>query len=78
VEERLFLSRIARKGGDVINRHTQVPAFVEPDLADPALAFLDQTAMPARVTLQRAAVEVFGQLRRTFGGHRIEYGGERC
>jgi hypothetical protein len=53
-------------------------AFVESDLADTAFTFLDQAAMPTGVTLQRARIKMFGQLGRTFGGHRIEDCGERC
>lgn len=78
MEERLFLSRIAGECGDVIHRHTQVSAFVKSDLADTALAFLDQTPVTAGIALQRVALEMLGQLGRTFGGHRIEYGGQRC
>jgi hypothetical protein len=38
VEERFFLGRIAGERGDVIRGHAQVPAFVESNLADAALA----------------------------------------
>jgi hypothetical protein len=41
-------------------------------LSDAALTGLDQTAMPARVTLKRVLIEMLGQLRRTFGGHLVQ------
>ena len=76
VEERFFLSWIASEGGDVVCRHAKMAAFVESDFADAAFALLDQAAMTTGITLQCAAVEVLSQLRRTFGGHRVEDGGE--
>ena len=78
VEERFFLSRIAREGRYVICRDTKMSAFVEAHLADTAFAELDQAAMTAGITFQCAAFEMLGQLGRTFSGHRVEYGGERC
>lgn len=78
MEERLFLGWIARERGDVVCRHAKMPALVEADFANPAFSGLDQAAMTAGVTLQRARVEVFGQLGRTFRGHRVEDSGERC
>jgi hypothetical protein len=55
-----------------------MPCFVEANFANPALPRLDQAAMTARITLQRAFVEMFSQLGRTFRRHRIENSGERC
>jgi hypothetical protein len=55
-----------------------MPAFVEANFANAAFLGLDQAAMTAGITLQRAPVEMFGQLGRTFRRHRIEDGGERC
>ena len=78
MEKRLFLLWIAGESGDVVCRHAQMPAFVEANLADPALSGLDQAAMAAGITLERARVEMFGQLGRTFRRHRIEDSGERC
>ena len=78
MEERLFLRWIARERGDVVCGHAQMPAFVEANFANPAFPLIDQAAMTAGVTLQRARVEMFGQLGRTFRSHRIEDGGERC
>jgi hypothetical protein len=49
-----------------------MPALVESHLADAAFTQLDQASMPARVTLQRAGFEMFGQLGRTFSGHRVD------
>jgi len=54
-----------------------MPAFVESHLANTAFAQLDQATMPARVALQGAGVEMFGQLGRTFCGQRIENFGQR-
>ena len=78
MEERLFLGRIAGERGDVVRRDAQVTAFIEANFANAALPLFNQAAMAARVTLQRARVEMFGQFRRTFRGHRVENGRERC
>jgi len=78
MEERLFLGWIAGERSDVVCRHAQVPALVEADFADAAFPDFDQAAMAAGVALERARVEMFGEFRRAFRGHRIEDGGERC
>jgi len=78
VKKRFFLGRIAGECGDVVCRHAKMPAFVEPNFANTAFLRLDQAAMAAGITLERARVEMFGQLGRTFRRHRIENSGERC
>ena len=78
MEERLFLRGIARERRYVVRGHAQMPAFVEANFANAAFSGLDQAAMAAGVTLQRARVEMFSQLGRTFRRHRIEDSGERC
>ena len=75
MEERFFLRWIARERGNVVCRHAKVSAFVEANFANPAFPGLDQAAMTAGVTLERARVEMFSQLGRTFRGHGIEDGG---
>ena len=72
VEKRFFLSRITGEGSNVVNRHTKMPVFVESHLTNAAFAEFYQAAMSARVALQRAGVEMFRQLGRTFSSHRIE------
>jgi hypothetical protein len=72
VEERFFLSRIASQGGDVVYRHAQLAAFIETNFTDAAFAGLNQATVTARITLQCAGVEVFGEFGRTLSGHRIE------
>src|SRR5207247_9409014 len=72
MKERLLLSRIALQRRHVIHRHAQMPALVETDLADAALAFLDQAAMPAGVTLKRPPRQMLGQLGRAFGGPLVQ------
>ena len=69
VKERFLFRRIASQRGDIIDGHAQVATFIEANFADAALAFLNETAMTARVALQRVAGQVLGQLRRAFGGH---------
>ena len=78
MEERLFLGWIAGKRGNVVCGHAQMAAFVEADSTDAALPHVDQAAIAAGVTLERARVEMFGEFRRAFRGHRVEDGGERC
>ena len=78
MEERLLLCRIAGEGGDVIRRDTKMAALIESNLADAALAFLDQASMATGITLQRACIEMFSQLGRAFDGHRIQHGGQWC
>jgi hypothetical protein len=46
--------------------------LVKANFTDAALAGLNQAAMPARVTLQRAVLEMFGQFRRACGGHLVQ------
>jgi hypothetical protein len=55
-----------------------VATFIEPDLADTAFTLFDQTPVTARVAFKRSGVEVFGEFGRSFHGHRVEDGGERC
>jgi hypothetical protein len=47
-------------------------AFVEANFADAALAFFDEAAMAAGVTLQGAARQVFCKLSRAFDGHFVQ------
>ena len=68
-----LLSWIAGERGDVVCRHAQMSALVEANFADAALAFFDETAMAAGVTLQRAAFKMLGQFRRAFSGQRVEH-----
>jgi hypothetical protein len=49
-----------------------MPVFVEADFANAALAFLNQTTMAARETVQRLVRQMLGQLRRGFGGHLVQ------
>jgi hypothetical protein len=76
VEKRLFLRRIASQRRNVIRGHAQMTVLVEADFADPSLAGFDEASMTTRITLQCSCIEVFGQLGRALGGHRIEHGRE--
>jgi hypothetical protein len=78
VEEGFFFSRITGESGNVVRRDAKVPALVEANFADAALARVYQASMAAGVTPQRARIQVLGQFGRTFSRHRIEDGRERC
>jgi hypothetical protein len=78
VKKRFLFGWITRQRSHVIRGHAQVAGFIEPHFANTAFALFDQTTMPARVTFQRPGVEMFGEFGRTFYGHRIEDGCERC
>ena len=60
MKERFLLGWVAGERGDIIRRHAQMSGFVEANFADAALAFFDQAAMAAGVTLQSAVGEMFG------------------
>jgi hypothetical protein len=72
MKERFLFGRITGEGGHVIYRHAQMTGFVKRTLQMPRLPDLNQAAMPAGVTLQRAVLEMFGQLRRACGGHLVQ------
>ena len=59
MEEWLLLSRIAGECSNVICGHTQVTTFVEPDLADPAFAIVNEAAMTACKTFECTILEMF-------------------
>src|SRR5262245_54870375 len=56
VEERLLLDRVALHAGDVAERHLELPAFVEPHLADAAQAVTDEAAVAARQAADAVAL----------------------
>ena len=64
--------RIALKGGDVPEGYFQFTALVEPNLANAALAFADQAAMPAGVTENAV---VFGAPERADDGALVHHVG---
>ena len=72
MKERFLLSRITSERRHIIRRHTQMPAFVEANFANAALALFDETAMTTRIALERVAGEMLGQLRRAFRGHLVQ------
>ena len=47
-------------------------AFIKTNFTDAALAFLDQTTMPAGETVQGIPGQMLSQLSCTFGGHFVE------
>ena len=47
-------------------------AIVEANFANAALAFVNQTAVAARVTLDRVLRKMLGQFRGTFSGHLVQ------
>jgi hypothetical protein len=75
MKERLLLGRIAGERSHVISWHAQMSAVVEADFAYAALAFLDETAMAACITLQRVAIEMLSQFHRAFSGEGVEHFG---
>lgn len=72
VKERLLFCRVTRERGNIVRGHAQMAAFVETNLTNAALTGLDQAAMTAGITFQRAGFQVFRDFRRAFSGHRIE------
>src|SRR5437588_8878775 len=78
VEEGLLLGRVALEGGDVVCGNQQATALVEAHLADAALAFVNQTAVAARVAAQTAAPEALGQLLRALCRHLVQNFSQTC
>src|SRR2546423_1953634 len=76
VEEGLLLGRVALESGDVVCGNQKATALVEAHLADAALAFVNQTAVAARVAAQTAAREALGQLLRALGRHLVQNFGQ--
>lgn len=68
MEKRLLLSWIAGERSDIVCGNTQTPTLIEANFADAALAFLDEAAMAAGVTLERVIRQVLSQFRRAFSG----------
>ena len=60
VKERFLLGRIACQRRHVIHGHAQMTTLVEANFANATLAFINQTAVAARVTLDRVLRKMLG------------------
>jgi len=75
VKKGLFLSRITREGGHIIQGNSKLTGFIETDFADAALILFDETLMTTGVTSQSIVGQVLSKLLRAHARHAVQNSG---